>query len=132
MQQATSTANTWSQGKKFLFRFFFVYLFIYCFPFPFDAFDILKPIAKPVYDLQDLLILGIGEKWFGIHAKTAFPFFDKVDDSGYGLVFLFINLIISVIAAIAWSFADRRRNNYESLYQWLKLYLRFFLAAYLF
>src|SRR6188472_2968733 len=122
----------WSSPRKFLFRFFFVYLFIYCFPFPFDSFEFTKPVAQPYYNFLDFIIPRIGESWFHLTAKTAFPMFDKVDDSYYGLVHLYITLIISFIATIIWSIIDRRRKNYETLRQWLRLYLRFFLAAYLF
>src|SRR5687768_763130 len=122
----------WSPTKKFLFRFFFTYFFLYCFPFPLDAFDFTTPVAKPYYNSLDWLVPWVGEKWFGIHAEPAFPLFDKMDDSGYGLVFLYLNLIISAVVALAWSLADRRRKNYEKLYQWIRLYLRFYLAAFLF
>jgi len=64
--------------------------------------------------------------------KTAFPLFDKVDDSNYGLVFLYTNLIVSIIITFIWTLADHSRANYEKLYRWLRLYLRYFLAAYLF
>ena len=127
-----TTTTTWHPAKKFLFRFFFCYFFLYCFPFPLDAFDFTTPVAKPYYNFLDWLVPRVGEKWFQIHAVPAFPLFDKVDDSGYGLVFLYMNLIISAVVALAWSFFDRRRIDYEKLYQWLRLYLRFFLAAYLF
>src|SRR4051812_35853086 len=107
-----STSNAeWSSAKKFLFRFVFVYFFLYCFPFPFDAFDLTKPIAQPYYDLLDWLIPRVGKTWFHTGAKAAFPMFDKMDDSYYGLVFLYFNLIISATAAFCWSIADRKRKN---------------------
>lgn len=122
----------WHPLKKLLFRFAFLYFVIYCFPFPLDAFELTKPLAQPFYSLLDFLIPRIGEKWFHIRASPAFPMFDKFDDSGYGLVFLYINIIVSAVGAIFWSLFDRKRENYEQQYQWLKLYLRYFLAAYLF
>ena len=122
----------WSAVRKFLFRIFFVYLFIYCFPFPFDSFEFSKPVAQPYYNFLDFIIPKIGESWFHLNAKTAFPMFDKVDDSYYGLVFLYTTFIISFIITIIWTGIDRRRKSYEILNQWLRLYLRFFLAAYLF
>ena len=122
----------WHAAKKFLFRFLFVYLFFYCFPFPFDSFDFTKPVAQPYYDFLDRLVPQIGVKWFHIQVRTAFPMFDKFDDSGYGLVFIYFNTIFSVLVACIWSIADRRRNNYEMLYQWLRLYVRYFLVAFLF
>ena len=130
--QDSSLEIYWSSARKFLFRFFFVYLFIYCFPFPFDSFEFTKPVAQPYYNFLDFIIPRIGESWFHLTAKTAFPMFDKVDDSYYGLVYLYTTLIISIITTIIWSIIDRRRRNYEVLRQWLRLYLRFFLAAYLF
>jgi hypothetical protein len=127
-----STADIkWNLAEKSLFRFLFVYFFLYCFPFPLDGFDFLAPVAKPYYSFIDWLIPIAGEKLFHLHAHVAFPTFDKVDDSFYGLVFIYLNLNISLLVALAWSFADRGRTNYEKLNQWLKLYLRFFLAAYL-
>jgi uncharacterized membrane protein YphA (DoxX/SURF4 family) len=46
--------------------------------------------------------------------------------SGY-LQHLF-ELMIAVVATLAWSFLDRGRKNYRQLYGWLTLYLRFCLA----
>ena len=132
MDSPSATHALWHPTRKFLFRFFFVYFSLYCFPFPFDSFDFTKPVAQPYYNFIDWLIPQIGEKWFHIRAKTAFPMFDKVDDSGYGLAFLYLNLILSTLATFIWSIADNRRKNYERLYQWLRLYLRYFLVAYLF
>jgi hypothetical protein len=74
----------------------------------------------------------VGEKCFHLHAHVAFPTFDKLDDSFYGLVFTYLTLIISATGALFWSFFDHNRTNYEKLNQWLTLYLRYFLAAYLF
>jgi hypothetical protein len=132
MNSLTAPKASWHPIKKFLFRFFFLYFFLYCFPFPFDGFDFTTPIARPYYNFIDWLVPGVGEKLFHIHAEVAFPLFDKVDDSGYGLVFLYMNIILSATGTVIWSFADRKRKNYDKLNEWLRLYLRYFLAAYLF
>jgi hypothetical protein len=124
--------TSWNPVKKFLFRFCFAYFLIYCFPFPIDAFDFTKPAARPFYTFLDWLVPYIADKWFHLHAVVSFPMFDKVDDSNYGLAFLYLNLITSSVVAIIWSLSDRKGRNYEKLYQWLRLYLRYFLAAYLF
>jgi hypothetical protein len=132
MDSFTTENASWNFSKIFLFRFCFAYFFIYCFPFPIDAFDFTKPLVTPYYNLLDSLVLYVANKWFQLHAVASFPMFDKVDDSNYGLSFLYLDLIVSGFATIIWSMIDRRKKNYEKLYQWLKLYLRFFLAAYLF
>ena len=132
MIDSIATETDWGFGKKCLFRFLFVYFSLYCFPFPLDAFQFLDPVAKPYYNFLDWLIPSVGEKWFHLRGHVAFPTFDKVDDSYYGLVFIYLNLIISLVVALMWSVLDRKRRNYEKLYQWLRLYLRYFLVAYLF
>ncbi|PWT76271.1 MAG: hypothetical protein C5B59_06950 [Bacteroidetes bacterium] len=124
--------DQWRPWLRWLFRFFFIYFVFYTFPFPLDSFDFTAPIVKPYYDLLDWFIPRIGEKWFHTKATPVFPMFDKLDDSGYGLAFIYFNLILSLIGTICWSLLDRKRKNYHLLYQWLRLYLRFYLAAFLF
>ena len=97
MGPLTNVAASWLPAKKFLFRFFFVYFFIYCFPFPIDAFEFTKPVVEPFYKFLDWFIISIAGKWFHLHAVASFPMFDKVDDSNYGLVFIYTNLIVSII-----------------------------------
>ena len=130
MQALTSNAS-WHPAKRVLFRFTFLYFVIYCFPFPLDAFEFTKPLAQPFYHLLDWLIPIVAKK-FQLHAVPAFPMFDKFDDSNYGLTFSYLNLIISATAAVMWTLSNRKRSQYENLNQSLRLYLRFFLAAYLF
>ena len=131
MDELVTNQVKWHPVKKILFRFLFVYLFIYCFPFPVDAFKFLDPVAQPYYNLLDRLMIYVGNKWFHLSPQVAFPTFDKLDDSYYGLVFIFFNLIISSFITIIWSLADRKRTNYEKLFGWQKIYLSFFLAAFL-
>ena len=132
MTDDVTNPASWHWAKKFAFRFFFVYLLLYCFPFPLDSFDFIKPIARPYYQFLDWLIPAVGNRWFHIHAVPRFDMFDKFDDSGYGLVFIYLNLVGSLFAALIWSFIDRNSKNYDTANQWLRLYLRFFLAAFLF
>ena len=132
MDLPPTNSTAWNPSKKFLFRFLFLYFFLYCFPFPLDAFDFLAPVAKPYYNFIDWLIPIIGKKYFHLTAHIAFPGFDKVDDSYYGLVFMYLILIVSLAVALLWSILDRKRKEYEKLYEWLRLYLRCFLVAYLF
>jgi len=132
MNSHAVTGTSWYPLKRILFRFCFVYFLIYCFPFPFDAFDFTKPVVRPFYNFLDKFVPYIAGKWFHLHAVVAFPMFDKLDDSNYGLAFCYLNLFISTIVSVAWSLLDRKHRNYEKRYQWLRLYLRYFLAAYLF
>jgi len=88
---------------------------LYCFPFPPGSFDFLSPVAKPYYDFIDWLVPFVGEIWFHLNGRVVYPTFDNVDDSFYGLVFIYLNLIVSLTASIIWSLLDRSRRNYEKL-----------------
>lgn len=124
-------STVWPPHKRLIFRFLFLYFVLYCFPFPLDAFEFLDPVARPYFNLLDWLIPLVGKKWFHLTAHVAFPSFDKVDDSFYGLVFMYFTLILSALGTVIWSVIDRRAKNHERLFQLLKLYLRYFLASYL-
>jgi len=103
MEPLTTTTNQWTFIQKFLFRFFFVYLLLICFPFPLNAFDFTRPIFKPYQDMRN---------WG--YSQMGHPFY--------------FNLLTSIVLSIIWSLFDRHRTNYEKLDQWLRLYLRYFLA----
>jgi hypothetical protein len=127
-----ASMTVWPAYKRLIFRFIFLYFVLYCFPFPLDAFEFLGPVASPYYNLIDRLIPLVGKKWFHLTAHVAFPTFDKVDDSFYGLVFMYLILILSALGTLIWTVIDRKAKNHERLFQFLKLYLRYFLASYLF
>src|SRR4029078_3430912 len=132
MDAPRMASTVWPPHKRLIFRFLFLYFVLYCFPFPLDAFEFLEPVARPYFNLIDWLIPLVGKKWFNLTAHVAFPTFDKVDDSFYGLVFTYFILILSSLGTVICSVIDRRAKNHERLFQLLKLYLRYFLASYLF
>jgi hypothetical protein len=124
-------ASNWSQLKKVAFRFVFIYFLVYCFPFPFDNFKFTDAVVQPYFNLLDYSIQKIGYHLFHVPVHVAFPTFDKFDDSYYGLTFLLTNLVLSAIGTLVWSLLDRQRTHYTRLYNWLWLYLRYFLASFL-
>jgi hypothetical protein len=121
----------WPLFKKIAFRFFFLYFLFYCFPFPLDGFAFTQPVVQPYYDFLDFLMKQIGHYVLHVPVRVAYPGFDKVDDSYYGVTFLCTIVLLSAAGTIIWSFMDRQRSNYSRLYAWSYLYLRYFLAAYL-
>jgi len=50
-------------------------------------------------------------------------------DTSYGNVQIFCYLIVALAAAAVWTLLDRRRANYARLHEWLRVYVRFELAA---
>jgi uncharacterized membrane protein YphA (DoxX/SURF4 family) len=126
---SVDSTNSWSIIQRAAFRFFFLYFLFYCFPFPFDSIILLKPIVQSYFNLLDFIVTSTGTHLLHVPVQVAFPGFDKVDDSYYGVTFLFIALSIALFGALIWSLLERRQTNYIHLKSWLQLYLRYFLAA---
>lgn len=131
-QNAKSTENnfeegqkiqTWSPLRRAFFRFVCVYLVAYNLPFPLTV----LPQGCPPYDnaLNTLTV------WVGKHI------FHRVVDvtpSGSGdtaaaWVRVFCYLVAALLATIVWTVLDRKRPHYDRLYDWLRVYVRFALAA---
>jgi uncharacterized membrane protein YphA (DoxX/SURF4 family) len=118
----------WGLAQKVAFRFAFVYFVLYCLPFPFNSPGFTEKIGEwwelPLHKLVP---------WIGQHVlRLAHPitvFTNGSGDTTYDYVKTLFYFVISVVAALAWSVLDRKRDNYQRLDQWLRLYVRLNLAA---
>lgn len=124
MDTATNNNNRWSFSRKIIFCFFFIYFFLDIFPFPLDVFNRFEPsgIAKYYYDIWESLVFWVAEYVFHIPKDIYYG------DSIFAYIQLSIKLIIALIGCIIWTFADRKRNNYDLLFYWLTVYVRYSLA----
>jgi hypothetical protein len=89
------------------------------------AIDIFPPCAYPPVSS---LISWTAVHVFGIHAPLVFVGSgsgDKVSD----WIFHFLILVIAIVATPIWSILDRRRDNYDDLAKWFRLFVRFALAG---
>jgi hypothetical protein len=141
----TSTPIVWSPAKRVLFRFLFAYLLLYNLPFPLQFVPLIEKAVRP--RASDLLTERLLQpydqfwnwlvKWVGSHVFdvtiTVLP--NGSGDTTYNYVQVFCFLVLAVAAAALWTFlallwalAGRKRTNYERLYDWLMIYVRFALA----
>ena len=127
MEQLTAVANKWTLTEKMLFRFFFVYFVLYCFPFPVITFQFTQPLTYPFMGFMEWLVPKVGILFFNWEIENS-RFAFRLADSGFGIIYLFINLVLALLIALLWSIADRRRINYERLNEWFLLYIRYYLA----
>src|SRR5215203_675393 len=121
------TSPSWSPGKRVLFRFAFCYLVLYKLPFPLNLTVWGRDfLAKPYQDLWDWLVPWVGKHLLGLSIRI------RTSGSGdkiYNYVQLLCFLIIAVAVTVVWTALDRKRTEYTRLYEGLRTYIRFALAA---
>ena len=116
----TPGPSTWKTYEKIIFRIFFIYVFIYIVPLDYTYFQKVWAIHWSVFKFQD--INTIGNYSPKLHENTR-------GNDLLGFVYAFG---ISVVGALIWSLADRKRKNYTVLYYWMRVALRYKLAAVMF
>ncbi|HZX58117.1 MAG TPA: hypothetical protein VFE54_05310 [Mucilaginibacter sp.] len=124
----------WKTWQKIAFRFLFLFFAItsvLCLQlvvlladlaFDKDGFEMdkmFKPLRSVVHWLDRYIFhIGYDPKLHG-----SFP-----GDSHFGVALYLTIMLFSILAAIVWSIADNKRRNYNKLYYWFCLYLRYVLA----
>lgn len=122
----------WPAGKKIAFRFCFVYFTLFCLSS--QIISTLLPIPKvDTPDLDTLLPIRSVIFWVAAHVfrlKLALVYSGSGSgDKTFDWVTLFCLVVVAVIATAAWSWLDRRRHHYLSLYAWFWLFIRLCLAG---
>lgn len=125
---ATESAGTeakprWSLAKRILFRFAFAYLVLYNLPFPLEFIPSVFPAYNAVWNF---VVPAVASQTFGVEADVT-P--NGSGDTTYNYVQIYCFFVLALAVTLIWSFLDRRRLEYARLDQWLRVYLRFALAA---
>ena len=123
---AEARAEEWSAATRVAFRFCFVFLLLYNIPFP------LLYIPKVGYAIHGFfsrlwqwLVPIVAQSLFGVKAELLA---NGSGDSTWGYMQLFLMVAISVAATLVWSLVSRA-TSYPRLHHWLRVYVRFALAA---
>ncbi len=116
--------ETWTGPEKLTFRFVFVYVlcFLSCFSFPHA---IIPDIGKYTSVFWQPIVT-----WFVkhvLHLSTPRNIELHSDSTGMYVAALMM-LAVAAIITIAWSFADRNRNNYNKLNYWFRVFTSYYLA----
>ena len=118
----------WGPVKRALFRFLFSYLVLYNFPFPLDAIPVYGEILEQSHrETWNMVLPWVGEHILGTEVRLRGG--SGRGDSTYGYVQIFCYLILALAATAVWTLLDRRRASYARLQEWLRVYVRFALAA---
>ncbi|MBC6111870.1 hypothetical protein ACFOG5_06730 [Pedobacter fastidiosus] len=133
MTLSTTSNQRWSFGKRLrvLMSVYFVFLFL-----DFTSEDELFPhfvyVAMKFYtNFWNWLVPWTGRNILHLsYPTTVTP--NGSGDTTYNYVMQLLWIVFTVIIAVIWAVADRRRPNYEKFYYWAIICVRYFLAYMLF
>lgn len=118
----------WSLATKVAFRFAFCYFLLYVYPRSVGSLGAYVKYNNPIRDLWHAVV-----PWVGTHVlRLSGDFTEVANGSGdqlYDYVLLFCIFITALIGAAIWSWFDRKRPNYEVLYQWMRIVVRLTVAV---
>jgi hypothetical protein len=127
MTTLTSEPPYWSTAQKIAFQFLTVFFILYIF---FNPNGVI-----PFYDgLFNLYIEPFHKliPWIGKHvlhlAKPITKFTGGSGDTTYDYVIILFMACVAVIVTIIWSIAGRNTRNYNKLFYWVTVILRYYIA----
>ena len=131
---APQNENEWKWYEKIAFRFIFLLILIHIAPWTWPAQipfldSLLGFTVEGYYILTDWLIQLVKTHILHIETKVV-PngSGDTIDDWTWNGIAIFI----AVSGSIIWTFADFRRRQYDTLYTWLQVLVRYHLALFMF
>ena len=121
-------APDWSLPTRVVFRFFFCYFLLYVYPRSIGSLGAFVQYNNPLRDLWHAVVPWVGTNILHI-AGNYTEVANGSGDQIYDWVQVFCVFVTAVIAAAIWSWLDRKRTNYETLYQWLRILVRLTIAV---
>jgi uncharacterized membrane protein YphA (DoxX/SURF4 family) len=125
-----ASPQKWSLSLRVAFRFAFAYFLLYCVPFPFQWIPYADRSGEWVERFWHAVVPWVAAHVLRLpHPITIFE--NGSGDTTYNWVQVGCFLAIAIAATAVWSVLDRKRPNYDRLYRWSRLYLRFWLGAWM-
>jgi len=118
----------WRLSARIAFRFVFSYFLLYIFPGSVGALGADMPNNDAYRRMWHAIVPWVGENLLHLHGD----FTEVANGSGdqlYDYILLGCLAVVAVIATAIWSWVDRKRTNYDQLYQWLRVFVRMILAV---
>lgn len=118
LEEINTQKSEWKDIEKIAFRFFFLFFSLQILPIDWKFYRELFSIdfgIKSIFDLTRYTTQFI--------SAESLPKWGIGSFANWGIFFL-----IAIIGTIAWSYKDRERKEYNNLYYWLRVILRYRLA----
>jgi uncharacterized membrane protein YphA (DoxX/SURF4 family) len=127
-RMAIGNAPRWSLSLRIAFRFAFTYFLLYCAPFPLTSIPYADQTGAWVDGFWHLVVPWAGAHM--LHLPRPITIFENGSgDTTYNWVQVGCFLVIATLATVLWSLLDRKRQDYDHLYRWSRLYLRLWLGS---
>jgi hypothetical protein len=108
------------------FRFAFVYLLLYNLPFPLTAIPYVNKTAELYNSLWTWIVPRLARVAFNREVSSVF---NGSGDRTFDFLLVACLLLTALVITVIWTFFDRKRLSYPTLYRWLNLYVRFSLGT---
>lgn len=133
-QRAAGGPQLWNLATRIAFRFACLYLTLYCLPGG-DRSSLVDAIPK----IDEWITAKFWAPWKALCPWVAVHFFHlsgpvtQYHPTGSGdttldYIQVFCFLVIAAAGTLIWSLLDRKRQDYRTLYAWLRLLVRYTLA----
>lgn len=126
MENQKTTAS-WSTPKKIGFRFVFIFFALFIITTNNGAYPFWQLIFEYPSQLLQVLIPWVGKHILELPYDIT-VFVSGSGDTTYDWVILFCITMIAIGGTLIWTLLDRHRLNYEKLYYWLTVAIRFYVG----
>lgn len=124
---SSAITSHWGLTKKIAFRFVFIFFVLFIAIQNNGAFPFWYIIIKYPTELLHTIIPWIGKHILHLPYDIT-VFTNGSGDRTYDYVILITILIISLLGTVLWSVLDKNRENYDKLYYWLTVVVRFYVG----
>ncbi|WP_343531448.1 hypothetical protein [Pedobacter sp.] len=120
-------ALQWTFLEKLMFRFAFCILFLFMFFFNNGTFPLFYFVGQMQNAIMYKFIPWLGENVFHLpYPITVFT--NGSGDTTYDYLVLCFIAVLSVVITLIWSVLDTKRENYNRLYYWITVGVRFYVG----
>ncbi len=124
----TEHSGEWRLSTRIAFRFVFSYFILYIFPGAVGALGADMPNNDAYRRMWHMIVPWVGQNLLHLQGDMR-EIANGSGDQLYDYILLLCLVVVAAIATAIWSWVDRKRTNYDQLYEWLRVFMRMILAV---
>ncbi len=134
MGKKSTTPSPWKGYEKIGFRFTLLFFILFIILLDWSAIPIFSYLYYygGLSTALDSIISWVGKDLFHIPYVIVSPYDGEHNDRTYVYLLYFTMAMVAILGTTVWSLVDRKRQNYNRLYYWLTVAVRYYLAFTLF